>query len=106
MSNKVIVAWGFIIVFLVLAVYFIGIKYQNELKFVTLKNEIKKAAEKYIKDKDVSIPVVITTETLESEGYIKELKLNEKICAADINVSKKFLFYNYDIDFLCINPEA
>ena len=106
MSNKIIVFWGFIIVSIVCAIYFIGIKYESELKYVNLKNEVKRASKRYIKDKDAKLPITITTETLENEGYIKELKLDEKVCAADVKVLKKFFFYAYDIKFVCVNTEA
>lgn len=106
MSNKVIVLWGFIIVFLVCSIYFIGLKYEGEMKYINLKKEIKESVKDYIDDNDVTFPFTITSETLESEGYIGELKLDEKICAADVNVSKKFLFYSYDIKFTCINTEV
>ncbi len=106
MSNKIIVLWGFIIVFLVCAVYFIGLKYEGEIKYINLKKEIKESVKEYIDDKDITLPFSITSETLESEGYIGALELDEKICAADISVSKKFLFYSYDIKFTCINPEV
>ena len=105
MSNKIIVLWGVVIVALVSSVYFIGIKYQNELKYISLKTEVKEATKKYIEDKKVSLPFKIETETLESEGYIGALKLEEKVCAADVSVDKKLFFYSYDIKFLCVNTE-
>lgn len=106
MSNKVIVLWGFIIVFLVCSVYFIGLKYEGEIKYINLKKEIKESVKEYINDNDIDLPFSITSENLESEGYIGELKLDDKVCAADITVSKKFLFYSYDIKFTCINTEV
>lgn len=106
MSNKLIVLWGFIIVLLVCIIYFIGIKYEDEIKYVNLKNDVKESVKKYIDDNEVELPFSITTEELEEKGYIDELKLNEKICAADVKVSKKFLFYSFDIKFTCINTEV
>jgi len=106
MSNKLIVLWGFIIVLLVSIVYFIGIKYQDEIKYVNLKNDVKEATKKYVEDNDLELPLSITTEELEEKGYIGELKLNEKICAADVKISKKLLFYSFDIKFTCVNVEV
>jgi len=106
MSNKIIIVWGLIIVSLVCAVYFIGIKYEEELKYVNLKNEVKESVKNYVEEKELDLPLTVTTETLESEGFIGELKLGEKICAADVKVSKKWLFYSYDINFVCVNPKA
>ena len=97
MSNKIIVLWGFIIVMLVCTIYFIGIKYEN------LKTEVKEATKKYVDDKDLDLPFTITTEQLESEGYIKELRLDDKVCAADVVISKKFIFHTFDIKFTCVN---
>lgn len=105
MSNKLIMLWGFVIVLLVSLVYFIGIRYEDEIKYVNLKSDVKEAVKKYVEENDVSLPFSITTETLEEEGYIDELKLNEKVCAADVIVKKKFLFYSFDIKFTCINVE-
>lgn len=106
MSNKIIVLWGFIIVILVCAIYFIGIKYENEIEYINLKTEVKEAVKKYIKDNDLVLPITLTTEELESKGYIGELRIEEKVCAADVTVSKKFLFYSFDIDFTCVNTEV
>lgn len=103
MSNKIIVLWGFIIVMLVCAIYFIGIKYENEIKYINLKTEVKEATKKYVDDKDLDLPFTITTEQLESEGYIKELRLDDKVCAADVVISKKFIFHTFDIKFTCVN---
>lgn len=103
MSNRLIVLWGFIIVSLVCIIYFIGIKYESEIKYINLKTEVKEATKKYVDDKSLSLPFKITTEQLESEGYIGELKLDEKVCAADITIDKKFLFHTFDIKFTCIN---
>lgn len=106
LNNKIIVLWGFIIVMLVCAVYFIGIKYENEIKYINLKTEVKEAAKKYVDDKELDLPFSVTTEILESEGYIGELKLDDKVCAADITVSKRFIFHTFDIKFTCVNVEA
>ena len=103
MSNKLIVIWGSVIILLVGTVYFIGIKYKDELKYISLKEEVKDSVKEYIKRNDIKLPLEITSEELEENNYIKELKLDDKICAADITVDKKFLFYNYDIEFTCID---
>lgn len=105
MSNKVIVLWGFIIVSLVCGIYYIGVKYENELKYIDLKDEIKEATKKYISDNDKELPFKITTEELEEQGYINTLKLDNKICAADVKAYKKFMFNRFDIKFTCINEE-
>lgn len=103
MSEKTIFLWGFIIVLLVGVVYFVGIKYEGEIKYISLKNEVKSSVKEYIKKEDKTLPLSVTTEELEEKGYIKELKLEDKVCAATINVDKKFIFYNFDINFECIN---
>ena len=105
MSNKIIVLWGFIIVSLVCTIYFIGVKYQSEIKYINLKEEVKESTKKYIEDNDIKLPLKITSEELESKGYIGELRLDNKICACDINVKKQFLFYSFDLDFECIKVE-
>jgi len=102
MSNKLIVVWGAVIILLVGTIYFIGVKYEDELKYISLKNELKSSVKKYIKDNDVKLPFEISTEELEEQEYIGELKLDDKICAADIKVEKNFIFYDYNIDFTCI----
>ncbi len=106
MSNKIIVLWGFIIVMLVCGVYFIGIKYESEIDYINLKNDVKSAAKRYVEDKDVSLPFTISTEKLEGEGYIGELRLDEKVCAADVTVNKRFVFHTFDISFTCVNTEV
>ena len=105
MNNKVIVLWGFVIVLLILVIYFIGVKRQSEIEYIKLKEEVKEATSKYIDNFDKDLPLEITTEELEEEGYIEELTLNDKICEADIEVSKKFLWKDYQIKFTCINKE-
>lgn len=105
MSNKVIVVWGSIIILLVCTLFLIGSKYQGEIKYMSLKEEVKTSVKKYMKDNNLKAPLVITSEELESLGYIKELKLEEKVCASDINVSKKFIFTTYDIKFTCIKSK-
>ena len=41
MNNKIIVVWGIIIIILVSIIYYIGITYQNEIKYISLKEEVK-----------------------------------------------------------------
>lgn len=103
MSTKTIVLWGFIIVLLIGLLYFIGIKYESEIKYINLKTEVKSSVKDYIKDNNLKVPLTITTEELEEKYYIGELKLDDKVCAATISVDKRFIFYSYDIDFTCIN---
>ena len=98
MNNKIIVVWGIIIIILVSIIYYIGITYQNEIKYISLKEEVKIAVKDYISSEK------ITTEELEEKGYLKELKLGNKLCAADIEVTKK-VFKSYDIEFTCVNVE-
>ncbi len=105
MSNKLIVVWGTVIILLVGTIYFIGVKYEEELKYISLKNELKDTLKEYIKDNDSKLPLKITSEELEEQEYIGELKIDDKICAADIEVDKKFLFYDYNIEFTCIKLE-
>ena len=50
MSNKLIVVWGTVIILLVGTIYFIGVKYEEELKYISLKNELKDTLKEYIKD--------------------------------------------------------
>ena len=105
MNEKIIALWGFIIIFLVGVICFIGIHYEDEIKYIKLKEDVKDSVKEYIKNEDVRLPLEITTEELEEKKYIKTLKLDDKICAADIKVEKKFwIFKSYDIDFTCINP--
>ncbi len=105
MSNKLIMIWGTIIILLVGTIYFIGVKYEEELKYISLKNELKESVKEYIADKKPKYPLKITTEELEEEGYINELKIEDKICAADIKVEKTFLFRDYNIEFTCLKVE-
>ena len=105
MNNKIIVVWGIIIIILVSIIYYIGISYQNEIKYFSLKEEVKIAVKDYISSEKITkYPFKITTEELEEKGYLKELKLGNKLCAADIEVTKK-VFKSYDIEFTCVNVE-
>lgn len=103
MSNKIIALWGFLVVFLVCTVYVIGINYKNEIEYINIKTKIKESTKEYIKKEDKKLPLQVTSEELEEKGYIDALKLEEKTCAADISVKKTLVFYNFDIDFTCIN---
>lgn len=105
MNNKIIVVWGIIIIILVSIIYYIGITYQNEIKYISLKEEVKIAVKDYISSEKITkYPFKITTEELEEKGYLKELKLGNKLCAADIEVTKK-VFKSYDIEFTCVIVE-
>lgn len=105
MNEKIIALWGFIIILLVGIICFVGIHYEDEIEYIKLKEEVKDSVKKYIKSEDAPLPLEITTEELEEKKYIKELKLDEKVCAADVKVKKVFwVFKSYDIDFTCINP--
>ncbi len=107
MNKKVIVLWGVIVFILVIAIYIIGITKKEEIKYITLKNEVKTSVKEYIKDNNIKkYPLTITTEELEEKDYIGELKLENKICAADVTVTKKFIFYKYNIKFTCINIDV
>ena len=70
-----------------------------------VKEEVKIAVKDYISSEKITkYPFKITTEELEEKGYLKELKLDNKLCAADIEVTKK-VFKSYDIEFTCVNVE-
>ncbi len=105
MSNKVIAIWGTVVVLLVISIYVIGITHKEELKYITLKTEVKEKTKEYIEANDIKLPVSITSEFLEELGYLDSLKLDNKLCAADINVKKKFVFTSYDIDFTCVSTK-
>ena len=105
MSNKVMIVWATLVTSILLGIYAFASYYKDELKYISLKEEVKSDVLNYIKEKNVKLPLNITSEELEEKGYIKELRLDDKVCAADIRVDKKFMFYNYDIDFTCISTE-
>lgn len=106
MNKKVIALWGFIIVALVIIIFIIGITKEEELKYISLKNDIREATKEYIENNNIKdYPFTITTEELEEKDYLDELKLENKLCVADITVTKKIIFKKYNIKFTCINIE-
>ena len=102
MSNKIIILWGSIIILLITILFIIGINYEKEIKYINIKQEVKESVKKYIKENNIKNDFEITSEELESEGYLKEIKLDDKICAADISVKKVLIFKKYNIEFTCI----
>ncbi|MCI6350195.1 MAG: hypothetical protein MR779_04750 [Tenericutes bacterium] len=102
MSNKIIILWGSIIILLITILFIIGINYEKEIKYINIKQEVKESVKKYIKENNIKDDFEITSEELESEGYLKEIKLDDKICAADISVKKVLIFKKYNIEFTCI----
>lgn len=102
MSNKIIILWGSIIILLITILFIIGINYEKEIKYINMKQEVKESVKKYIKENNIKDDFEITSEELESEGYLKEIKLDDKICAADISVKKVLIFKKYNIEFTCI----
>lgn len=102
MSNKIIILWGSIIILLITILFIIGINYEKEIKYIDIKQEVKESVKKYIKENNIKDDFEITSEELESEGYLKEIKLDDKICAADISVKKVLIFKKYNIEFTCI----
>lgn len=106
MSNKTIIIWILLISVLVFIIGYIGITKKDELEYINLKNKVKEITKDYIHDNNIDkFPFTITTEELEEKDYLDELKLNNKVCAGDIKVTKKFVFYKYDIKFTCVNVE-
>ena len=106
MNKRIFIVWGLLIALLVLGIGYIGITKKEEIKYISLKNEVKKATKEYINDNNIKVyPFKITTEKLEEKDYLKELKINNKVCAGDIVVNKKIIFYSYDIKFTCVNVE-
>lgn len=106
MNKRVIVLWSIIVVGLFLTILVIGITNKEELKYIKLKNEVKEVTKEYIKDNNIDkYPVTISSEILEEKDYIDELILDNKVCACDIVVNKKLIFYTYNIKFTCINKE-
>ena len=102
MSNKIIILWGSIIILLITILFIIGINYEKEIKYINIKQEVKESVKKYIKENNIKDDFEITSEELESEGDLKEIKLDDKICAADISVKKVLIFKKYNIEFTCI----
>lgn len=102
MSNKIIILWGSIIILLITILFIIGINYEKEIKYINIKQEVKESVKKYIKENNIKDDFEITSEELESEGYLKEIKLDDKICVADISVKKVLIFKKYNIEFTCI----
>lgn len=102
MSNKIIILWGSIIILLITILFIIGINYEKEIKYINIKQEVKESVKKYIKENNIKDDFEITSEELESKGYLKEIKLDDKICEADISVKKVLIFKKYNIEFTCI----
>lgn len=102
MSNKIIILWGSIIILLITILFIIGINYEKEIKYINIKQEVKESVKEYIKENNIKDDFEITSEELESKGYLKEIKLDDKICAADISVKKVLIFKKYNIEFTCI----
>ena len=48
MSKRIILIWGFLIVGLVLGIYIIAITKEEEIKYISKKNELKEAVKDYI----------------------------------------------------------
>ena len=95
MNNKIIVVWGIIIIILVSIIYYIGITYQNEIKYISLKEEVKIAVKDYISSEKITkYPFKITTEELEEKGYLKELKLG-KISSNSLYEIKSIIKFVY-----------
>lgn len=106
MSKRIILIWGFLIVGLVLGIYIIAITNEEEIKYISKKNELKEVVKDYIEDNKITrFPFTITTEELEEKDYLKEVKVDDKTCAVDITVNKKFIFYSYKMKFTCISTK-
>lgn len=101
MSNKVIIVWGFIITMLVLIIYLLGIKYDDEKEYIGLKKEIKESALKYIEENNIEIPFIISSNELIEKGYLDELKLDDKICISTVEVNKWMTFKSFNISLKC-----
>ena len=77
-------------------------RYANEKNVPIIEKKSIAFIMKYIKENNIKDDFEITSEELESEGYLKEIKLDDKICAADISVKKVLIFKKYNIEFTCI----
>lgn len=103
MSSKVLALWGGLIITILVFVSYIGITKKEELKFIESKNLVKAAVKEYISKEGVNIPLEITTKELIEKDYLNEITVDGKNCNAIIKVTKKYILYNYDIKFECIN---
>ncbi len=103
MSNKVILVWGGLVVVIISTILLLGYKFNGEIEYVKMKQSIRNSVYNYIGDNDVKFPLEISTEKLEEENYLEEIRIGNKLCAADVVVNKKFVIYNYDISFTCVD---
>lgn len=105
MSNKIIILWTIIIFLLLSSIFLVGKYYLENKDYILLRQEFKRNVKTYIKENDlypeVNEEVTINSKTLIENDLIKELKYDNKECEAKAKVSKKFIFYLYDVEFKC-----
>ncbi len=92
MSNKLILLWGFLMIFMSCALLIIG---KNEEK-IREKKEIEtiydNAVISYIEDNEIEFidnEVKISSNDLLINGYINEVKMDDSICVFEATVLKK-----------------
>lgn len=105
MSNKIIVFWATIIFLLLSSIFLFGKYYLKNKEYILLRQEFKENVKNYIKENDLypkyDKAVIINKEILIKNEIIKEIKYNGKECDAEAKVSKKFIFYLYNIKLDC-----
>ena len=110
MSKRIILIWGFLIVGLVLGIYIIAITKEEEIKYISKNNNLdykcsKKNHCKLKKFHLIKELLNILDICICDQDYLKEVKVNDKTCAVDITVNKKFIFYSYKMKFTCISTK-
>lgn len=105
MSNKIIVVWTITIFLLLASIFIYGKYYLKNEGYILLKQEFKANVKKYLKEKDLypekNKSVVVSKDVLVEEEVIEELKYKDKECDAEAKVTKKLVFYTYDIKLDC-----
>lgn len=103
MSNKILIIWTFLVVFILSTIYILGSYYLKNEEFIILKKEYKSEVKSYLKVNNFypDNKMVVESKELINNGFIEEIKLKEKKCNAQAIVTKIFLFYFYDIDLKC-----
>lgn len=105
MSNKIIIFWTIIIFILLSFILSFGKYYLENEEYILLQQEFKASVKKYIKENELypknDEVITVNKNILVEKKYIKELKYKNKECDADAKVSKKLIFYTYNIKLDC-----
>lgn len=107
MSDKIIILWAGIIIFIITSIFLIGKYHEKNYEYYEANKEVKIYLKKYIDEENIKInkfnTLIIESKELKDMKYFEEIKINDATCEFIAKIKNYIVINSYKIKYECIN---